>query len=104
MNFFPFHIRQVGRRRPNEADSDIDDAHTESDEDDEWAGDEVSVALREGAGRWLDVGYWGFWNPLIVFKRRCCCVLMGSVGVLWAVAGGGERHGRDAGGGVAGGG
>lgn len=38
---------QVGRRKPDDADSDIDDAHSDSeDDDDDWAGDEVSTEER----------------------------------------------------------
>ena len=35
-------LYEVGRRRPDDADSDIDDAHESEDDDDDWAGDEVS--------------------------------------------------------------
>jgi len=33
-------LYEVGRRRPDEADSDLDDAHSSDEEDDEWAGEE----------------------------------------------------------------
>lgn len=36
-------LYEVGRKRPNDADSDIDDAHSDSeDDDDDWNGEEVS--------------------------------------------------------------
>ncbi len=46
-------LYEVGRRRPDEADSDLDDAHSSEEEDDDWAGEDGSTQSSEES---LDLG------------------------------------------------